>query len=181
MTAADVPTIALWLRAHIGEISRCDWAAEMLDEITAANGQMTRLIDSPPSKVYAGRCEGTGRINALGVPADPSPDANDYIEPCGSDLHVREDDRHHLATVRCGVCGSTYSLAMRQEWVRLQYRGKLVTVADGAVLHGIKKDTIKSWIRRKKIRRAFTGDERNVYLVDDLLELDRGRKISDAA
>lgn len=175
-----VPDLARYMQARIHDIAGHEWAHQLLEEVTYLNGQMTRLIDTPPGRIYVGTCQGTGRLNADGTP-DVSTPSEDYIEPCGSDLHVREDDRHHLATVRCSVCGSTYSLATRQEWVRLQYRGKLVTVADGSVLLGIKKDTIKSWIRRKKIRRAFTGDERNVYLVDDLLELDRGRKISDAA
>jgi hypothetical protein len=173
MTASDVPTIAMWLRSHIPDIVRHEWAAEMLDEITDVNRQMTRLIDTPPAKIYVGRCEGTGRIGTDATPDTTKPGDDDYLDPCGTDLYVREDDRHHLATVRCGVCGSVYSLAIRQEWVRQQYLGRLVTIAEGATLLGVPRKTVESWVYRKKIRPAFTGDDRNVYLFDEMIELAR--------
>lgn len=172
-----VPDLARYMQARIHDIAAYGWAHELLSEVTYLNEQITRLIDTPPGRVFAGTCQGTGRIGPDGTPNSVDSD----VEPCGSDLYIREDDRHHLSTVRCGVCGSVYSLATRDEWVRLKYLDELATVADASILLGIPRNTIKSWIRRKKIRRAFTGDDRHVYLVRDIAALDSNRKIGDAA
>lgn len=175
-------TICRLLERRIDDIARADWAASFANALHRNRAAMIRMIDTPPGNVYAGPCNGIGRISADGTP-DTSADvsADDYLEPCGNDMGINEDDRHHTATVRCRTCGSTYSLAARQDWVRQQYLGRLVTVSDGAILLGIPKDTIKSWIRRKRILSKPSADAQQVYLVDELVELDRGRKVGDAA
>jgi len=171
------------LRAHVNHIAGTEWGASFANAIDRKIGRLTRLIDSPPVLVYAGRCSFIGVIGPDGTPGDPDPD---WL-PCFAEMWVPEDDRPHTTTVRCPDCGATFSLATRREWVLQQYAGKLVTPTEGAALMGIPKDTIKKWATRKRVLpRAADGtystdtSERRLYLLDDLMELSRPKR-DDAA
>ena len=167
----EVSRLAEWLRAQVTEIARAGWAIDCLSEITDAVNQMTRLIDSPPARIYAGRCSFIGVIGPDGTPGDPDPE---WL-PCFAEMWVLEDDRR-LATVRCPDCGATFSLKIRREWVLGQYAGKLVTPTEGAALMGIPRATIYTWARRKRVLPQGDG----LYLLDDLMELARPKR-EDAA
>jgi len=179
----EVSRLAEWLRAQVTEIARAGWAIDCLSEITDAVNQMTRLIDNPPPRIYAGRCSFIGAIGPDGTPGDPDPE---WL-PCFSEMWVLEDDRRLATTVRCPVCGATFSLAIRREWVLQQYAGYLVTPTEGAALMGIPRNTINQWATRKRVLpRSADGtystdaSERRIYLLDDLMELARPKR-EDAA
>jgi len=159
------------LRAHVNHIAGTEWGASFANALDRKIDRITQLIDTPPARIYAGRCSFIGVTGKDGTPGDPNPD---WL-PCFSEMWVLEDDRRLATTVRCRVCGATFSLAVRREWVLQQYLGQLVTPAKGAALLGIPKATIYTWARRKRVH-----PHGGLYLLDDLMELSR-RKRDDAA
>lgn len=154
-------------------------APRLLHALTVLVDEMTRKIDTPPGRVYQGRCLGVGLAD---------PDAIDHTTPCGRDLYVPEEGRHALATVNCGECGLTYSLKQLHDHAVSAYVGKLVTPPEASILLGINRNTVNQWAKRKRIHpRGEDGnaydadvDDRKLYLVKELLELARERKESAA-
>ena len=47
-----------YLRAHLREIVRRDWAGEMLAELDRAHRRVVACVDVPPDSVVIGKCEG---------------------------------------------------------------------------------------------------------------------------
>ena len=160
------------LRAHVNHIAGTEWGASFANAIDRKIDRLTQLIDSPPPRIYAGRCSFIGVIGPDGTPGDPDPD---WL-PCFAEMWVLEDDRPLTTTVRCPDCGATFSLATRREWVLQQYAGRLVTPTEGAALMGIPRATIYTWARRKRVLAQGDG----LYLLDDLMELARAKR-DDAA
>jgi len=171
------------LRQFVNHLANTEWGARFAVNLDTKIDEIVRKIDSPPARIYAGRCSFIGVIGPDGTPGDPDPD---WL-PCFTDMWVLEDDRRLATTVRCPCCGATFSLASRREWVLQQYAGYLVTPTEGAALMGIPKDTIKKWATRKRVLpRSADGtystdaSERRLYLLDDLMELARPKR-DDAA
>lgn len=172
--SVTVPGLARYLHARVRDLARYPWAGDLLADLTRLNDRMARLIDTPPARIYVGTCQGTGRLAADGTPDDATSIDDGYVDPCGADMYIRDDD-HQAGTVRCRVCGSTYSLATRAAWVRLQYVGRLVTVAEAATLLGIPRATIDTWVHRRRVLRR-PNEARNVYLFDELIDLARATR-----
>jgi len=160
------------LRAHVNHIAGTEWGATFAHALDQKIDLLTRLIDSPPARIYAGRCSFIGAIGPDGTPGDPDPE---WL-PCFAEMWVLEDDRRLATSVQCKVCGATFSLSIRKLWVQLQYRGCLVTVAEGSALLGVPRKTIYTWARRKRVLPQGDG----LYLLDDLMELSRAKR-DDAA
>ena len=159
------------LRQFVNHLANTEWGARFAVNLDTKIDEIVRKIDSPPARIYAGRCSFIGVIGPDGTPGDPDPE---WL-PCFAEMWVLEDDRR-LATVRCPDCGATFSLKIRREWVLGQYAGKLVTPTEGAALMGIPRATIYTWARRKRVLPQGDG----LYLLDDLMELARPKR-EDAA
>lgn len=172
-----VPYLCIALHQYATHLAGSEDAPRLLHALTGNIDDLTRAIDTPPGRVYAGTCNGVGLIGPDGVPQPADPDN----PPCDRELHIPEEGRHEKATVRCPDCGATYSLAIRKEWVLEQYIGKLVTPSQAAALMGIPRNTVNQWAKRKRIIRKGSAEGSPLYLVDDLLELARTTRKEDAA
>lgn len=147
--------MALQLLRQVPAIRQRDDAARRLDDLTAAVIRCLRVIDRPPSRIYAGPC----------------PD-------CGTDLLGKPG---HLA-VTCRGCGAGHSIAERQEWLRGELDGVLGSAswcATAATALGlpVAEATIRSWVHRRKLAarhhepRRPGGAERPLYRLADVLDL----------
>lgn len=99
----NLASMARWLLARSRELAQHSAGGEAVDEITRAVDDVWRVIDRPPGTLYAGGCDGTGR-----VPAE-----DDGWRPCGYALHAYPS----AAWVRCPLCGATYDMAAREDWL----------------------------------------------------------------
>ena len=62
-----------YLRAHLREIVRHDWAGDMLSELGRAHRRLVQAVDVPPDSVVIGKCEGVdddGELCAGTIVAD---------------------------------------------------------------------------------------------------------------
>lgn len=122
--------------------------------VTAVDGWQRRaisIIDTPPEKVYVGRCDcGTDLYAPRSVPAFPCP--NDE-------------------------CDTTWDTDRLIEWRNQLAHDQLMSLTDIALLAGIPVGILKNWANRDR-RLARKGQDRdgtNLYRYGDALSLNQAR------
>lgn len=152
-------TKAVWLLAHLEQLRQHPDAADALDEISAAVREVTRVIDRPAERWFAGTC---------GADTDAG--------ACREGLYVRPG----ATQLRCRGCGSQWDVAERREWLLAALDDTLATAGD--ILRGlpsiagvdIRSGTLRQWRNREQLQ-AHGVDMmgRELYRVGDVLDLAR--------
>jgi ribosomal protein S27E len=163
--ADTLPSMAVWLHAHLACIRQHQAAGDMLGEVRDAVERGWQVTDKPRQRVYTGPCPG-----------------------CGTDLltwpgHTR---------VTCTGCGTTYDIAERQEHMRTQLDDYLGTAAyASAILPGIGVHVtaamIRGWAHRHVLEvrvvvpaRGPSGIEQPLYRLGDIITLALAREAAKA-
>lgn len=137
-----------YLRAHLREIVRHDWAGDMLEELQRAHERVLRCLDSPPDHLDLGQCgvEGCpGRIVGTLIP-------NPKWEP-GS----RTPERIPGRRAQCRTCRTQYDGKEVYAFQVARTHGELRTVRETVrLINGIpgapSRSTLQRWIGSGRVQ-----------------------------
>lgn len=97
-----------YLRAHLREIVRHDWAGDMLSELGRAHERVRQAVDVPPERVDLGPClegECPGRVVGKRAPASKGISGDARCKECGSIYDGREVYLYRASEARGEVWG----------------------------------------------------------------------------
>ena len=141
------------------------WVVDLLDEMLDLERRLTRMVDSPPARWYAGRCAET-----------------DQHGTCNTELYARDG----AAWITCSGCGIRYPVTERREVLIAAARDVLVTATEAAAALSAwtdydgspskLADLIRKWCDRDRLdcrghTRDSRGRERRLYRLGDVQEL----------
>lgn len=158
----DTPSaLARWLAYYVTWMRSWDRGPEAVERIGAAVRHAFRVVDRPADRLYAGPCtavlqpEGGGRVE------------------CGADLYALPRE----TVVRCELCGATYVLEDRRQWLlgkaedMLLPAGELARAIDGLGVD-VTPELIRKWAERGRLTaHGTTRSGRPVYRVGDVRDL----------
>ena len=142
------------------------FAAAMMDEFLDLERRLKRMVDSAPSRWYAGRC------------TTPTGDADNV---CTAELYATTD----RGTITCPGCGTRHDVASRRDFLLNEAKDYLVTATEaaGALLAWTDYDgsetklvdRIGKWRDRRRVETHGTvkvaGRDRDLYRLGDLQDL----------
>lgn len=120
-----IDAMAEWLIANEGAVPLRPEAGDMITGLAAAVARGQVVIDNPPERVMIGQCDcGT-----------------DMLAPCDAQVH------------RCTnpQCGTEWDVPAVLAWRDELAQDHLLPLADIAVIAGIPKGTLKSWVKRGRL------------------------------
>lgn len=106
-----VASMVNYLARQFGHIVSQQWAPAMLDEFLDLERRLTRMVDRPPVRWYAGRC---GYSDEYGT--------------CTAELYAREDRGY----IDCPSCGVRHDVAERRDKLLAEAADHLVTATQAA-------------------------------------------------
>ena len=144
-----------YLRAHLREIVRHDWAGDMLSELGRAHRRLVQAVDVPPDWRTYGPC---------------------HIEDCAGLIRGKAGD----VLARCRACGEPYDATLLRAYNMTradEYRVTLNEVAElMAGLPGApSRRTIYNWAESGKLPTEGEGAARTCKPSDAVYLLERGR------
>lgn len=162
---SSIPALIAYLARQIRWILTQPWCPQMLDEITHLERRLTRMIDRPASRWYAGKC------SVL--------DADDV--ECTRELYATVDK----GFIDCPACGIRHDVAERRDILLREAQEIHVTATEaaGALIawtdyDGTEKklvDRIWRWMNadRLEVRDVTTlrGRDRHLYRLGDIQAL----------
>lgn len=147
----DAPVaMARWLLARVNRIRAHPDGGQAVDEITAAVAIAWRVIDRPPRRWYAGRCD-----------------------TCGEHLYAAP------AAVRftCPECGTGYDTATRQDWLRTSAEDQLAHAALASqalttLARPVTPERIRQWAARGQLAaHSVDAHGRPLYRIGEIIGL----------
>jgi hypothetical protein len=181
--------------SNLAAIAALPWADEFKAEMLSVERMLTKIIDRPADRWYAGRCgavmgtEHNGSTCACachhGHPRTCDIDGGCGREydnvPCPALLYAEPDNPF----VRCKVCGTTHTVAERRADLLSEAEDReatvetitriITTLGDRDVRSAKVSARIRQWAIRGKIEshglRVVDGRPRPVYRVGDVLDL----------
>jgi hypothetical protein len=173
----SLPDIARWLLAHIAWARHSDEAAQFADEIHHVRQLIERRIDRPADLAYAGPCGADDITAAIDGPA-----ITFQTVMCGSDLYARLGAK----MVTCRKCGAQYDVAQRKAWLLEsvgQYAATTHEVANAltSLMQPVTPSMIRQMAYRNELyRHGETPDGTPLYLINDVIEILRRRRVRQA-
>jgi hypothetical protein len=164
-----LPDISAFLLRHLDWLTHHPDAAEAVDELSFATRQARAVIDRAPDHWYAGRCEHVdleAQVEAI-VTSTPGP------PPCPEELYVKAGAQ----TVTCRTCSTEHDVTQRRQKLVRRVEDQLATASEltsavSNLVRPISLNTIKSWVRRKRLTEHSKGpDGVALYRVGDVLDL----------
>lgn len=135
-----------YLRAHLREIVRHDWAGDMLSELGRAHRRLVAAVDVPPDWRTYGPC---------------------HIEDCGGLIRGKAGD----VLARCRACGEPYDATELRDNLLDNSRHQPATLA--AVVRAlnsagvkIRHDRARKWVERGKL----VPDSNGLYTMKGVLD-----------
>lgn len=135
-----------YLRAHLREIVRHDWAGDMLSELGRAHRRLVQAVDVPPDWRTYGPC---------------------HIEDCGGLIRGKAGD----VLARCRTCGEPYDATELRDNLLENSRHQPATLA--AVVRAlnsagvkIRHDRARKWVERGKL----VPDPSGLYTMKGVLD-----------
>ena len=113
--APKYDTVRSWcayLQRQLAYVVRERWASEILDELTDVEARLSRLIDRPADRWYAGKCSIEDDEGAI----------------CEAELYALKTRGH----VRCHGCGYEHDIEQRRDFLLREAREVLVTATEAA-------------------------------------------------
>lgn len=162
-----VKSMCAYLLRQLSYITRERWAEEILDELTDIEARLSRLIDRPADRWYAGKCS----------------IEDDEGEVCEAEVYALKT----RGTIRCHRCGYEHDVERRRDFLLKEAREVLVTATEaaGALMawtdyHGSQDkliDRIRKWATGTETRPArltpkghatVKGQQRSLYRLGDI-------------
>lgn len=106
-----VQSMCAYLLRQLRHVTSAEWVEEILDEFTDLERRLSRMVDRPADRWYAGKC---------GAEHDG--------EVCEADLYARADK----GDVECRTCGETHKVDERRTYLLREAREVLVTATEAA-------------------------------------------------
>ncbi len=152
-----IGSMCLYLDRQHRWIEGRDWAPVLLDELLDLERRLVRMVNRPPERWYAGKCD------------------------CGVDMYATQD----RGDVTCSACLATYDVTTRREFLLAEAKDYLVTATEaaGALLAWTDYDgsetklvdRIRKWRDRNKLPVAdvtsLAGRDRHLYRLGDVQQL----------
>lgn len=165
----NIRSMCLYLDRQHRWIEGREWAPVMLDELLDLERRLTRAVNRPPERWYAGKC------SALVLDPD-NPKAL-----CQVDLYAQED----RGFIVCPGCDAKHDVAERRDFLLTEAKDYLVTATEaaGALMSwtdyaGSESklvDRIRKWRDRDKLEvrdvTSLNGRDRHLYRLGDIQEL----------
>jgi hypothetical protein len=148
-----VTSMCLYLDKQHRWIEGRDWSSAMLDEMLDLERRLTRAVNRPPDRWYAGKCSAT-----VLDPDDPK-------ALCRVDLYARED----RGWIDCPGCGARHDVSERREFLLAEARTYVVTAtqAAGALISWTDYDGSQT----KLVDRIRKWRDRHLFLLGDIQDL----------
>lgn len=158
-----------YLARQFGYITSQRWAADMYDEFLDMERRLTRMVNRPPDRWYAGRC-GVSDLLLDGSTAT-----------CETELYATAEK----GTITCRGCGILHDVGERRDFLLKEAKDYLVTATEAAAAllawtdYGGTEtklmDRIRKWRDREKLDVAdvtsLSGRDRHLYRLGDIQEL----------
>lgn len=153
-----------YLARQFPHITSQQWVTDMFEEFLDLEHRLTRMIDRPADRWYAGRC---------GV--------EDEYGTCQTELYAREDRGH----IDCSGCGIRHDVTERRTMLLKEARDQKVTASEAARAllawtdyDGSENklvDRIRKWRDREQLEVAdvtsLQGRDRHLYRLGDIQDL----------
>lgn len=162
--ANNTPSMIRYLARQFSHITSQQWAPDMFDEFLDLERRLTRMVDRPADRWYAGKCE-----------------VEDDYGTCHTELYARED----RGWVDCPGCGIRHDVTERRAMLLKEAREHLVTASaaarallawtdyDGSETKLV--DRIRKWRDRELLEVAdvtsLQGRDRHLYRLGDIQDL----------
>jgi hypothetical protein len=160
-----IQSMCLYLDKHHRWIEGRDWAGLMLDEFLNLERRLTRAVNRPPDRWYAGKCSALADID------DPE-------LMCRVDLYASED----RGWIDCPGCGTRHDVSKRREILlreaadthvtATEAAGALIAWTDYAGSETKLVDRIRKWRDREKLEvrdvTSLYGKDRHLYRLGDI-------------
>lgn len=159
-----ITSMVNYLARQFSHITSQQWATDMLDEFLDLERRLTRMVNRPADKWYAGRC-GVG----------------DEHGTCETELYATAD----RGTIGCPGCGIEHDVAERRDFLLKEAKAYLVTATEAAAAllawtdyDGSETkliDRIRKWRDRERLEVAdvtsLQGRDRHLYRLGDIQDL----------
>lgn len=162
-----VGPLCTWLLDNLDAIRYDEAAGQIHDEITGLHEENRRwAIGKAGTEDYYGLCDATQVGFELGDDGQLVPVA----ATCGADLYATEGEQR----VKCGACGTPYTLAQRRLALRVELADSIGTIREvvAALLHVgryVSAEGINSAIRRGRVPvRGVNGHGHRIVRVGDV-------------
>lgn len=163
--ANTLPSMITYLARQFRLVVAEIWAPVMLDELLDLERRLTRMVNRPPERWYAGKCSA---IDESG-------------EHCTAELYASED-RGQMA---CHACGTRHDVHGRREFLLEEAKEYRVTATEaaGALMawtdydgsEAKLVDRIRKWRDRGRLEvsevTSLSGRDRHLYRLGDIQEL----------
>ncbi len=164
--AADVRSMCHYLDKHYRWIETQAWAAQLLDEFCDLERRLTRMVNRPADRWYAGKCSAHDTLTGA---------------VCEAELYASTDS----GTLTCRACGTQHDVASRRDFLLVEAKDYLVTATEaaGALIawtdyDGTETklvDRIRKWRDRNQLEvrdvTSLLGKDRHLYRLGDIEEL----------
>lgn len=163
-----VTSMCLYLDKQHRWIEGREWAPLLLDEMLDLERRLTRAVNRPPDRWYAGKCSARSDI-----------DAPDLM--CRVDLYARED----RGWIDCPGCGVRHDVAERRDILlkeaadyhvtATEAAGALISWTDYDGSQAKLVDRIRKWRDRDRLTvrdvTSLLGKDRHLYRLGDIQDL----------
>lgn len=150
----DVPAVCRYLLGHADWIRTQHWAPAILDELTDVAGQLRRMVDRPPDRLFVG-----------------------YCTECDTDLHAKIG----APQAKCQGCEKTFDVEASRDAMWVEAQDQLGTAAEISRAISwlgqtpITADRIYKWVERKRLQQrghvTYRGREVPTYRIGDVAAL----------
>jgi hypothetical protein len=165
----SIQSMCLYLDRQHRWIEGREWAPLMLDEFLDLERRLTRAVNRPPDRWYAGKC------SALVL------DPDDPQALCMVDLYAEED----RGTITCPGCTTRHDVTQRRDFLLNEAKDYHVTASEAARAlmswtdyDGSENklvDRIRKWRDRDKLEvcdvTSLNGKDRHLYRLGDIQRL----------
>ena len=163
----SIQSMCLFLDKHHRWIEGRDWAPVMLDELLDLERRLTRAVNRPPDRWYAGKCSNTFIVEDAPM--------------CAVDLYATED----RGFIDCPGCGMRHDVSKRREILlkeaadihvtATEAAGALIAWTDYDGSENKLVDRIRKWRDRDKLEvrdvTSLHGKDRHLYRLGDIQAL----------
>jgi hypothetical protein len=168
-----ITSMVNYLARQFSHITSQQWAPSMFDEFLDLERRLTRMVDSPPERWYAGRCGVPDLLTAAVLRGEPV--------TCETELYATAE----RGTITCQGCGIQHDVAERRDFLLLEAREYHVTATEAAAAllawtdyDGTATklvDRIRKWRDRDRLDVAdvtsLHGRDRHLYRLGDIQDL----------
>lgn len=163
----ELSSMIYYLSRQFRWITRQVWAPEMFAAFLDLERRLSKFVDRPPDRWYAGKCSAR--------------DEDDGDAICEAELYATVETGH----IDCRTCGTRHDVAARRDFLLEEAKGYLVTATEAASAlmawtdydgsEGKLVDRIRKWRDGEKLEvqdvRSLHGRDRHLYRLGDIQDL----------